>query len=209
MLGAAMSAGPVIIYYSELRFHWGTFESSIFISSLSFSRVLLLMGLFPLVNYLCRIRPAKRLAARTGNRAPERNGGSDNLDVWTIRLALASDMVGALGYLAAPSATLFFASGMVTATGGLGTAAIQTSLSKHVPSEQVGAVLGAVGLLQASSRVVGPLVFNGLYYATLETFPRAIFVLLASFFALGLTISMFIKPRGKSSRQQVVVVADL
>lgn len=74
---------------------------------------------------------------------------------------------------------------------------IQASLTKHVPAESVGGLLGAIGLLHALSRVFGPIVFNGLYASTVKTFPQAFFVLLAGIFVAALVASFLVKPHCK------------
>ena len=126
----------------------------------------------------------------------EKNAGPDELDIWLIRSALLSDVVGVTGYILAKSPAVFVMSGVVTALGGLGSATIQASLSKHVPIEKVGELLGAVGLLHALARVLAPILFNGLYAATVDRYPQAFFLLLAGFFAISLVASFFVRPHG-------------
>jgi hypothetical protein len=157
-------------------------------------RVIVLMIIFPIINYYGRTRPAAR---RKAAGIVERRVGADKLDIWVLRIALISDLVGAIGYTLARSEGLFFSAGMVTAIGGLGGATSQAIITKHVPSERVGQVLGAIGMLHALARVLGPLMFNGLYAATVKTFPQAIFVLLAAIFGVALTSAFFVKPHGK------------
>lgn len=203
LLGAAMSVGSVLLLYceSENTWNWGTPESSRFISAVSFVRVIVLLLLLPVVNYFFRVRPAARRALETGisTAANDRNAGADGVDVALIRVALLSDLVGSLGYLFARREALFVASGMLTAVGGLGSATVQSAATKHVPAEQVGKLLGAIGLLQALSRVVGPIAFNSLYYATVGKFDQAIFALLAGLFGFAFVTSWLIRPHGESS----------
>lgn len=197
IMGAMVAAGAVIVYYSELMFNWGTVETSRFISALSMVRVVVLMGIYPLINYFGRTRPTARRHARLGIPVTEKRAGADRLDIWVLRVALLSDILGALGYALVRSQGLFVASGMVTAVGGLGSATIQSAITKHVPPERVGQVLGAVGMLHAVSRIIGPILFNGLYASTIETFPQAIFVLLLALFFVGLVATFFVRPHGK------------
>lgn len=201
LMGAALGAGTCIILYVKFVFGWKTLESSKYISAVSTVRAFVLLAVLPLINYIFRSRPAaRRKRARGLGAGPdvERNKGADRLDLWIIRLALLSDVLGASGYLAARSPALFVAGGMVTAVGGLGSATIQATLTKHVPPDMVGQLLGAVGLLHALSRVLSPLAFNGVYYATLETYPQAIFALLLGLYGLSLVASLVVRPRGES-----------
>ena len=198
ILGAAMSAGTVIILYVESMFHWRNLESSRFVSMTSMVRVVTLVGVLPLINYFFRARPAKKRRESSPTPLPvaEKNAGADELDIWILRVALISDVIGITGYVFARSGPVFVACAVVTAFGGLGSATIQAALSKHVPPERVGQLLGAIGLLHSLARVLSPIVFNQLYAATVETFPQAFFVLLASLFVLALGASFFLKPNG-------------
>ena len=205
IMGCMVSAGPVIMLYTRFQFHWGTFETSNFISSLSMVRVVVLMGIFPIINYIFRIRPRNRQIRLTGVVLPDTNSGADNLDIWILRVALLSDIIGSVGYIFARSEALFYLSGMMTAVGGLGSATVQAVVTKHVPADRVGGVLGAIGMLHASTRVVGPLVFNGLYAKTVGHFTQAIFVLLVSIFTLGLVSSLAVRPRGMSRRTVILL----
>ncbi|TDZ14483.1 putative membrane protein [Colletotrichum orbiculare MAFF 240422] len=196
LLGAAMSAGTVILLYSESpdTWGWGTLESSRYISAVSAVRVLALVIVLPLINYVFRVRPAARRRRVSGVSLVESNNGADDVDCWILRFALLSDVAGSLGYIFARSEVVFVLSGMVTAFGGLGSATIQAAITKHVPADQVGQLLGAIGVLHSLARVLGPIAFNTLYYATVGAFDQAIFVLLASLFVLALVASFVVRP---------------
>ena len=70
-------------------------------------------------------------------------------------------------------------------------------MTKHVPPEQTGQLLGASGLLHALSRVVAPTLFNGIYAATVGSFTQTVFVCLTATFGLAFVISWLVKPHGK------------
>lgn len=199
LLGAAMSSGTVTILYSQYMFGWGTVESSRFVSLTSTVRFFVLMAIFPVVNYVFRTRPHARRRRDAGGVAPaEKNAGADGLDIWVLRTALLSDVVGAFGYIFVRTAPLFVLCGVITAFGGLGSATIQSAITKHVPPERVGQLLGAIGQLHALSRVFAPILFNGLYSATVKKFPQAFFVLLSTLFGLVLLASLLVRPHGES-----------
>ncbi|OAA64294.1 major facilitator superfamily MFS-1 [Niveomyces insectorum RCEF 264] len=194
LISAAMSMGGVMLLYSEYQFHWGNFETSAFISLLSMVRVVVLMGIFPIINYFIRVRPAARRRRISGEAPVESNSGADKLDVWLIRSAVFSDVLGATGYVFVRTPALFVTCGIITAFGGLGSATIQSSLTKHVAPDRVGQLLGAIGLLHSISRIFAPLIFNGLYAATVGTFPQAIFVLVSFVFSVVFVLTFFIRP---------------
>lgn len=196
ILGAAMSSGQVTLLYSEYMFGWGNFETSEFMSLVSLVRVLVLLCLFPIINYVFRILPARRRRRESGS-IKESNAGADDLDVWILRFAILSDVVGITGYIFARTPALFMASGVITAFGGMGSATIQSMVSKHVPAERVGSLLGAIGLLHALSRIVAPVILNGVYAATVKTFPQAVFVVITSLFVVVFVLSLMIRPHGR------------
>lgn len=193
ILGSAMSSGQVTLLYSEFMFQWGNFETSRFMSLISLVRVVVLMCIFPIINYFFRIRPAQRRRRESGG-IVEQNAGADGLDVWILRCAIVSDILGMAGYVFARTEALFVLSGVITAFGGLGSATIQAAVSKHVPAERVGQLLGAIGLLHALSRIVAPVIFNGLYAATVKSFPQAVFVVILAMFCATLVLSSLVRP---------------
>jgi hypothetical protein len=197
LMGTAMSAGTVIILYAEFQFGWGNLETSNFMSLVSMVRVIVLIGIFPVINYFFRTRPAAR-ARRESGRGPvvEKNTGADRLDIWILRAALVSDVVGITGYIFVRTSPLFVLCAIVTGVGGLGPATIQSAVSKHVPAEQVGQLLGAIGLMQAIARIIAPFIFNGIYAKTVGTFPQAFFVFMAALFGIALLVSFLVRPHG-------------
>ncbi|KAK3398198.1 major facilitator superfamily domain-containing protein [Sordaria brevicollis] len=195
IMGAAMSSGTILILYTKFVFNWGNLEASQFMSLVSMVRIFVLILIFPVINYIFRTRPAARRRRESGDMpVDEKNVGADELDIWVLRSALISDVIGIGGYIFARTQEWFILSAVIAAFGGLGSASIQASMSKHVPTERVGQLLGAVGLLHALARVFFPIVFNGLYAATVSTFPQAFFVLLCSIFALALVAAFTVRP---------------
>ncbi|TRX96556.1 hypothetical protein FHL15_002458 [Xylaria flabelliformis] len=195
LMSAALGAGTVLILYAKFMFNWGTWDSSRFISIVSFFRVVVLLVLFPIVNYFFRIRPLRREQQLSGNfHTDETHSGADKLDVWLLRLALLGDLIGVLGYVFVRTEELFVLSAMLTAFGGLASATIQSTITKQMPVERVGSMLGAMGLLHAVSRVIAPIIFDGIYAGTIDKFPQAFVVVLASLFGLSLLASLFIRP---------------
>jgi MFS family permease len=156
----------------------------------------ILVGILPLINYIFRKRPAAKRLRQGFPPPPEKNRGADEVDIWILRAALLSDVIGVTGYVFSRSGGMFVASAIITAFGGLGSATIQAAVSKHVPPERVGQMLGAIGLLHSLARIVAPIIFNQLYASTVEGFPQAFLVLLATVFALALAASFLLKPHG-------------
>lgn len=194
LLGAAMSSSTVILLYIEYMFGWRNLESSRFLSLVSMVRVVILLGIFPVITYFFQTRRLARQRRESGAALVEKNAGANNFDLWVLRGAILSDVIGITGYIFVRKASLFVACAVITAFGGLGSATIQAALSKHVPAERVGQLLGGVGLLHSLARVGAPILFNGIYAATVGSYPQAFFVVLSSLFAMTLVASLFIKP---------------
>ena len=187
MFGVAMGSMTVVIIYSEFMFIWGTFESSVFVSVVNSSRVFVLLILLPLVSRI--IRGPRSTAIR-------QSSGSDRLDLSLIRLAIFFDLLGYIGYSTVRTGTLFILSGTITSLGAMGSPTLQAALTNHVPTDQVGQVLGAMGLLHALARVVAPTIFNLIYSVTVAKCPQTVFIALASVFGVAFALSWFIRPYG-------------
>ncbi|KAK4671064.1 hypothetical protein QC764_603680 [Podospora pseudoanserina] len=194
LLGAAMSGGTVIILYTEYVFGWRNLESSRFVSLVSMVRVVVLLGIFPVINYVFRTRKAARLRRESTAPIVEKNNGADEFDIWILRSAILSDVVGVIGYAVVRDPAIFVGCAIITAFGGLGSATIQAALSKHVPAERVGQLLGGIGLLHSLARIGAPVLFNGIYAATVSSYPQAFFVVLAGLFSATFIASLMLKP---------------
>lgn len=79
----------------------------------------------------------------------------------------------------------------------MGSPTLQSALTKHVPPNRVGQLLGVTGLLHAVGRLACPTGFNLIYATTVKGFPQAVFVALAGSFAVALSLSWFIRPHGE------------
>ena len=188
MFGVAMGSYTVVIYYTEYQFGWGNYESSKFISIVNSSRVISLLVLLPVVTRIFRgRRDTSKLV----------NTGSDNFDLSIIRVAVLFDTLGYLGYTLARKPELMILSGSVAAIGGIGSPTLQAALTKHVPADKTGQLLGASGLLHALARVVAPTVFNAIYSKTVGKFTQTVFVCLTVTFGFAFVLSWFVRTHGE------------
>ncbi|KAF5848466.1 hypothetical protein GGP41_005825 [Bipolaris sorokiniana] len=185
MFGVAMGAMSVVLVYTRRQFDWHEFESGRFTTIVNSCRVFSLLVILPV---LTRIFRGKNGAART------RSSGSDLFDLSIIRAAIFFDMMGYLGFALVRKGELFALSGALASIGGIGSPSLGAALTKHVPQDQVGQLLGATGLLHAVARVMGPTIFNGIYSATVGTYRQTVFVSLAATFGLAFLCSWFIRP---------------
>jgi MFS family permease len=185
MFSVAMGAMGVITIYVRQQFGWQDWESSKYISIVSACRVVSLLVVLPLITRLVRGKEGTRNQA---------NSGSDRFDLAIIRIAILFDMIGYLGFSLAPDGSLFLLSGAVASFGSMGSPTLGSALTKHVPPDRVGQLLGATGLLHALARIIGPTVFNGIYSITVYNFKQTVFVALTATFGLLFVCSWFVRP---------------
>lgn len=188
VFSVAMGAMGVITIYVRRQFGWQEWDSSKFVSIVNSARVFGLLVILPLATRLVRGKQGTK---------NQRNTGSDRFDLAIIRIAIFFDMIGYLGYSLSREGSLFILSGAVGAFGGIGSPALGSALTKHVPPDQVGQLLGATGLLHAIARVIGPTIFNGIYSATVYNFRQTVFVCLTATFGLAFVCSWFVQPHGE------------
>jgi MFS family permease len=190
MFGVAMGSMSIVIIYSIFKFGWGTMEQSIFSSISSACRVGVLLLLLPLIGRIFR--------GKASMQVPTKNTGSDRLDLSIIHVAILFDLLGYVGYAVAMSGDMLMAAGALASVGGMGSPTLQSALTKHVPADRTGQLLGAMGLLHALAKVVAPTIFSLIYTKTVEgPVPQTVFICLAATFGLALLLSLFIRPHSK------------
>ncbi|KAH8647388.1 major facilitator superfamily domain-containing protein [Xylariales sp. PMI_506] len=195
MMGVYMNSDSITILYLEAVFDWGTFESSQWVSVVSFAEVILLLTVIPVVDYFFRRQhPQSSHDAKLGDRDSETNSGADEVDLRLLTTALLLESIGALGYVVSRTPGLFYLFGIIASFEGLRGAVMKSILTKHVPPERVGSLLGALGLLQSVGMIVVPVLFNGVYAATVHTYPQAFFILLSVVNGSMALTSLFVKP---------------
>ncbi|KAJ5850809.1 hypothetical protein N7455_010665 [Penicillium solitum] len=183
VFGVAMGTVQVIIIYAGYMFNWGSVESSMFVAIINVVRVVNLFLVLPLISMFFRTPCAEDGTIR----------GSDMLDIVLIRTSIIFDILGYIGYALSKTPSVMIMSGVVASLGGMGSAILQSSLTKHVPHERIGQMLGATGLLHALARVVAPTVFNLIYSLTVATLPQTVFVALAAVFGVAFLMSLLIR----------------
>ncbi|KAF2218890.1 major facilitator superfamily domain-containing protein [Elsinoe ampelina] len=190
MFGVAMGSMTVILIYVRFQFNWQTYESGVFMSIVNTARVLSLFVILPTITRLVRGKPNPHAMSR-------KHHGSDYFDLMVIRTAVFFDTVGYLGYTLARQGSVMIFSGVVASLGGMGSPTLQSALTKHVPPEKTGQLLGALGLLHALARVVAPTIFQTIFIATVESFRQTVFVCLTATFGLAFIFAWFVKPNGE------------
>ncbi|KAE9967532.1 hypothetical protein BLS_005203 [Venturia inaequalis] len=194
VFGVGMGAAIVILLYSNYAFGWDQWEQSKFVSVLNSSKVSCLLIFLPAITNSYRNRQQRRQGLSNTPREPSGPEGTDEFELTVIRFAILADTLGFLGYALSRNGTQFLLSGAVAGIGGIASPSMQAALTKHVPKEQVGQLLGAMGLLHAAGRVLGPMLFTGIYAATVAVVPQAYFLILTAMFSVAFFVSWKIRP---------------
>lgn len=194
IFGVAMGAGTVIIYYSTFKFGWGPFETNIFMSITNTTRVTTLIVVMPILTYVFRTRVRRNARIETGIYVPQKNTGSDNLDLWTVRGSILCEVLGFACFAAAASGEVFMFGGIMAALGGIGSPTLQSALTKHVPLDRTGHLLGATGLLHSLAGILCPTITSVIYAKTVHKFPQTIFVFLSLGFVAAFVMACAIRP---------------
>lgn len=185
MFGVAMSSMNIILIYAEYMFNWDTFMASVYQSIASTCRVTSLLVFLPIVIRIFRGPKAEQV---------RKNSDFDEIDLYIIRAAVAFDMLGYIGYATVRVGPLFIFSGVLASIGSIGSPTLSSAMTKHVPRDRTGQLLGAQGLLHALARVVAPTIFNTIYFLTVGKFTQTVFVCLAATFGFAFLMSWFLKP---------------
>lgn len=186
MFGTAMGSMTVIILYVSQAFQWTTVDTTKYVSIVNISRVTTLLVVLPIVTRLVRGPQSTR---------KQRESGCDNLDLSLIRVSVVFDTLGFIGYALAPTGTFMTAAGVLASIGAIGSPTLQSALTKHVPPNKVGQLLGATGLLHALARVVTPAIFNFIFARTVKIdMPGVVFWVLSASFGSAFIFSLFLKP---------------
>lgn len=199
VFGVGMGAAVVILLYANYAFGWDQWEQSKFVSIMNSSRVSCLLILLPSITNWYRNRQQRRQGLLNTSKESSGPKGTDNFELTVIRFAILADTLGFLGYALSRNGTQFLLSGAIAGIGGIASPSMQAALTKHVPKEQIGQLLGAMGLLHAAGRVLGPMLFTGIYATTVAVFPQAYFLILTAMYSVAFAVSWKIQPNGAYS----------
>jgi MFS family permease len=202
VFGVGMGAAQVVLLYSNFMFGWDQWHQAKFTTIANSWRVTCLLVVLPALTTYLRSRQHNRQHDRQrpshlSIRDPELPEGTDAVELTIIRFAVFMDTLGFCGYALASAGPQFLLSGAIASTGGIGPPSLQAALTKHVPKEDVGRLLGASSSLHALARVFGPIVFTGIYAQTVGFFPQAYFWALTIMFGFAFAFSWRIQPAGK------------
>ncbi|KAK2874977.1 hypothetical protein FQN49_001894 [Arthroderma sp. PD_2] len=188
LFGVTMGTMGTLILYVEYMFGWGNIESSLFVSVASTVRVIVLLAVLPLLTQWFRHRGRNTVSES------HKNSGSDMLDIGIIRISIIFELIGYIGFCVVKTGPLMMLCGAINATSAMVSPTINSTLTKHLPPDRTGQLLGALGLLHALARVVAPTILGFVYSWTVGTMTQAVWIGLASLIFLSFISSWFILP---------------
>ncbi|EFR04352.1 hypothetical protein MGYG_07360 [Nannizzia gypsea CBS 118893] len=188
LFGVSMGTMSTLILYVEYVFGWGNIESSLFVSVSSTVRVIVLLGVLPLLTRWIRNRRNSSLSESQTNR------GSDKLDIGIIRVSILFEFLGYAGFSLVKTGPLMVLCGVLNAMSAMASPTINSTLTKHLPSDRTGQLLGAVGLLHALARVIAPTVLGFVYSWTVGKLTQTVWILLASLLFVSFISCWFLLP---------------
>ncbi|KAF2201233.1 tetracycline-efflux transporter-like protein [Delitschia confertaspora ATCC 74209] len=217
LFGAVMGAMNVMMLYSEFRFSWGNKESGIFLSTINIFRTLATVAVLPLVIKISR-RYIGGKSTFSGHSQGYSHGRSseeahapgriETLDILLLRVSIASDMLGYIGYAISPTGALFTLSGAIAALGAIGLSTSEASMTKLLPASQTGELLGALGFLQAMARIVAPTAASLTYSWTTAWWPQLVFWGIAVSFSVAGALTWFVKVGEKGGLEREMAGED-
>ncbi|KAJ8098309.1 major facilitator superfamily domain-containing protein [Lipomyces tetrasporus] len=180
--GCSMGVTMTVLLYAEYTFHWTSVETGLFISLASVARVIALLVVLPAIMFMYkRLRPHA-----------QHEVGASKSDIFVIRMSVVCDAVSFLLMASATNGAEFAIGGALGALGSLGSPTIHAAITKHVPKESTGAVLGALSLMNSLSGIVAPIIFSNIYASTVASNPKVTFFAAILIFAVACVLSLFI-----------------
>ena len=192
LYGVTLCVITVTIYYLGYRFQWNTFDLSIFTFSINVCRVSALILILPTLNYLIHTRHSNHQRSLIGQ-SSQPDSGCTTSDLWIIRCSILIEAIGFVVYAITKNSSLFVAAGIVGSLGGMAAPTVQSALTRHVSSDQVGKLLGSAGLLHGLAKILFPLLLNLAYAETVAKLPQAVFYVLICCNGTAILLSLKIK----------------
>ncbi|KAK9476467.1 major facilitator superfamily domain-containing protein [Lipomyces japonicus] len=183
IMGVAMGTALTVLLYAEFKFGWTTVQTGYFISFASIFRVLSMLVVLPGVTWLYK---------RRQGHVHSEVGPADS-ELFLIRFGLLLEMSTYVSLGFAWNGILFAFGGVFGSIGSVASPALESALTKHVPKESTGAILGAASLLQSLMTIVAPLIFSNIYSLTVGSFPEAIFIALFAIMTIAFLATLFIR----------------
>nr|UZP48222.1 AvaJ [Aspergillus versicolor] len=187
LFGVSMGLVPLQLAYSAYMFHWRSSAQSAFLTGVNLWSILVLVAVVPL--FMSRIQRRQQAEGQSEGQ-PQTAFGPGELG--TIRTCLLLQVAGYITIAVVHSPLGVIAGSLIAGSGAPLSPTLTSCLTKMVPEERQGVLLGAVSFLHAISRILLPSGMNYVYGSTVGTQPYALFALLGFGSGIFLVASMFI-----------------
>ncbi|KAI8990006.1 major facilitator superfamily domain-containing protein [Pilobolus umbonatus] len=182
---------PPTLLYAMLKFKWTAYEGSLYLTAASFTRLIIVIIVLPLLLKLFTKRcPRSNMLSITREKQYK---STVSFDIWMVRIGIGIDVVCLALAGLATSAVLFATAGILQSFSMLCQPSIRSLLTTSVDPRQVGELMGAVAMLDALAMIISHLGINTLYSATVSTMPNVTFFVCAIIAAFSCTSSFFVK----------------
>ncbi|TQS38459.1 hypothetical protein Golomagni_01034 [Golovinomyces magnicellulatus] len=196
--GISMNSATIIILYLGYKYSWDTTSLSIFTSTIYSCRVCALIVIHPLFQYLLKKYYNSHRCRVSDSIAEQQVLGFNLVDLSMIICGIILEMVGFLGYATVRKSIFFVAAGVIGSIGSMTSPTLKSAITKQVSQDEVGQLLGSLGLLQSLMRIFFPLLLNLVYASTVGNMPQAVFVVLVCCLGLALLLSLSVRKSGET-----------
>ena len=206
--------------YANYTFGWGAAEDGYYLSFLGVLRVVMLVGLIPLLIKLVRRKPAPiPLRPRPAGSSKEATAWDhekrwlrvvhdSHFDLALARWSLLLDLFGFALFLLAPyllpsslrgssqHIALFLTAAVLQSMGSGASPAIQSLALAHASPRDAGRLFASLSVVQSiASQVIGPILFSVLFMQTVGRWSEAVFALASLFAAVAVGTLSLVKLR--------------
>ncbi|KAF7724626.1 hypothetical protein EC973_000870 [Apophysomyces ossiformis] len=190
-LFSAISTPPILLY-AMLKYHWTSFEGGVFVSVSAFNRLVITLALLPLLTKLFR----------KSSSDPKDVGHSLQFDLWLLRVGFAVLTVSLLWMGLSESQGSFVISIVVLSLSVLCLPTLSSLLTAAVDPSEVGEVMTASAVLDSFGVICAQSGANGIYSATVATFPNVVFFICAGVAVMALCLAFFVYPVSSNTDEE-------
>ncbi|ORY43409.1 MFS general substrate transporter [Rhizoclosmatium globosum] len=183
---AATGSGLLILQYPMKQFGFDAFKTGqlIFVSSLQ--RIFILTLVLPTILSFSKTRGWQKV----------------NVEIFLLRFSFFMMTVAQICYGLARTEEQFFSSTIPNAASSVGSPTMRAMLSTLVSPSFQGRLFSSISLFERVIALAGTMTTNLIYRSTVESFPQALFFVIAGLLAVGFVISLlFISKQGVEAMQ--------
>ncbi|GAN06017.1 tetracycline-efflux transporter [Mucor ambiguus] len=211
---------PPSLLYAMLQFKWTAYEGGLYFSLCSFTRVVIMLTVLPLLSKIFHRNkatpspspPTSPKPSTTINAAEPASPSSSTssaivdtrskedirhaitFDSWMIRTGLTIETVCFVAFGLVTTSIGFSITGATQSLALLAAPSIRSLLTSLVGPTEIGELLGAMAVLEACGMIISQLTINTIYSASVATMPNLIFFVCAIISGLALIFSFFVHP---------------